>query len=113
AEPGPPGPQTSRAADASVATSDATLPGVLRLLPEPLSLRVKTDAGRPVEVTGAGRTWAITAAEGPERLSGDWWKDPYRREYFRACTGEGELLWLYREVRRNGKLHWWLHGWWD
>jgi protein ImuB len=83
------------------------------LLPEPLPLRVKTDAGRLVEVTDAGRTKVVTAAEGPERLSGDWWKDPYRREYFRVCTGEGELLWLYREVRRNGELRWWLHGWWD
>ncbi|MCL7991017.1 MAG: hypothetical protein M8840_07745 [marine benthic group bacterium] len=92
---------------------DTALPGVLRLLPEPLPLRVKTDAGRLVEVTDAGRTKVVTAAEGPERLSGDWWKDPYRREYFRVCTGEGELLWLYREVRRNGELRWWLHGWWD
>lgn len=97
----------------SIRERDTALPGVLRLLPEPLPLHVKTDAGRPVEVTGAGRTRAITTAEGPERLSGDWWKDPYRREYFRACTGEGELLWLYREVRRSGELRWWLHGWWD
>jgi protein ImuB len=86
---------------------------MLRLLPEPLPLRVKTDAGKPVEVAGAGPTRTITAAEGPERLSGDWWKDPYRREYFRVCTGEGELLWLYREIRHTGELRWWLHGWWD
>ena len=107
------GTETSGASGEFVSTSGTGLPGVLQLLPEPLPLRVKTDAGRPVEVTGAERTRTITAAEGPERLSGDWWKDPYRREYFRVCTGEGELLWLYREVRRNGELRWWLHGWWD
>jgi protein ImuB len=88
-------------------------PGVLRLLPEPEPVRVKTEAGRPLEVRGAESAREIAAAEGPERLSGDWWKDPYRREYFRVCTVEGELLWLYREVRRSGELRWWLHGWWD
>ena len=89
------------------------LPGVLRLLSEPEPVQVKTEAGRPLEVRGAGSAREIAAAEGPERLSGDWWKDPYRREYFRVCTVEGELLWLYREVRRSGELRWWLHGWWD
>ena len=89
------------------------LPGVLRLLPEPVPVQVDTEAGRLLEVRGAGSARAIAAAEGPERLSGDWWKDPYRREYFRVCTVEGELLWLYREVRRSGELRWWLHGWWD
>ena len=112
-DPGPPGTEVSRAAGEPVAAPVAALPGILRLLPEPLPLRVKTDAGKPVEVAGAGPTRTITAAEGPERLSGDWWKDPYRREYFRVCTGEDELLWLYREVRHTGELRWWLHGWWD
>jgi protein ImuB len=54
----------------------------------------------------------VIAAEGPERLSGDWWTAPYRREYFRICTDRGELLWIYREPRR-GDDRWWLHGWWD
>jgi protein ImuB len=56
----------------------------------------------------------LIVAEGPERLSGDWWKDPYRREYFRACTEDGELLWLYREWRGRGReAKWWLHGFYD
>jgi protein ImuB len=99
-----------RAAETAVS---GTLPGVLRLLPEPLPVQVKTVAGRPLEVIDTGRTREIVVAEGPERLSGDWWKDPYRREYFRVCTVDGELLWLYREIRHSGELRWWLHGWWD
>jgi protein ImuB len=91
----------------------AGIPGVLRLLPEPVPVEMKTENGRPVEFRDAGKTRNVAAAEGPERLSGDWWKDPYRREYFRVCTADGELLWLYREVRRTGDLRWWLHGWWD
>jgi protein ImuB len=93
--------------------NSAGIPGVLRLLPDPMPVRVKTVDGRPVELRDAVKTRDIAAAEGPERLSGDWWKDPYRREYFRVCTVDGELLWLYREVRRTGDKRWWLHGWWD
>ena len=91
----------------------AGISGVLRLLPDPMPVQVKTVDGRPVELRDAVNTRDIATAEGPERLSGDWWKDPYRREYFRACTVDGELLWLYREFRRTGDPRWWLHGWWD
>ena len=91
----------------------AGIPGVLHLLPDPMPVQVKTVDGRPVELRDAVNTRDIATAEGPERLSGDWWKDPYRREYFRACTVDGELLWLYREFRRTGDPRWWLHGWWD
>lgn len=88
-------------------------PGILRLLPEPVAVRVRFEGGRPMEVEGPEGRHLLVAAEGPERLSGDWWKDPYHREYFRVCTVEGELLWLFREYRRNGELRWWMHGWWD
>lgn len=89
------------------------VPGVLHLLPEPRRLRVRAEDGRPVELWGEIGHHALVAAEGPERLSGDWWKDPYHREYFRVCTEEGGLMWLFREYRPSGELHWWLHGWWD
>lgn len=90
------------------------LPGALRLLPVPLPVQVRTADGRPVEVEDGGGRHTLVAAEGPERLSGDWWRDPYRREYYRACTAAGELLWIFREYRpRGGELRWWLHGWWD
>ena len=88
-------------------------PGILRLLPEPVAVRVRFEGGRPMEVEGPEGRHLLVAAEGPERLSGDWWKDPYHREYFRVCTVEGELLWLFREYRPSGELRWWLHGWWD
>jgi protein ImuB len=106
--------ETPVAPDVGDRTGDvAAISGVLRLLPEPVPVEVKTENGRPVEFRGGGKTRNVTVAEGPERLSGDWWKDPYRREYFRVCTADGELLWLYREIRRTGDLLWWLHGWWD
>ncbi len=92
------------------------IPSVLHLLPEPIPLRVRMKEGRPSEIWGdAGHVGhhELVAAEGPERLSGDWWKDPYHREYFRVCTRDGSLLWLFREYRPAGAFRWWLHGWRD
>ena len=103
-----------RSPDAAATPEPAgAVPGVLHLLPEPLPLRVSTEADRPTEMWGETGHHALAAAEGPERLSGDWWKDPYHREYFRVCTEEGGLLWLFREYRPSGEFRWWLHGWWD
>ncbi len=104
-------PEAATAALPEAAT--AGLPAVLRLLPEPEPVRVRSEADRPIELWDDRGRHEVVAAEGPERLSGDWWKDPYRREYFRVCTSGGELLWLFREYRRSGELRWWLHGWWD
>lgn len=108
ASPGAASPDAAAAPEAPNA-----VPGVLHLLPEPLPLRVGTEADRPTEIWGEAGHHALAAAEGPERLSGDWWKDPYHREYFRVCTEDGGLLWLFREYRPSGELRWWLHGWWD
>ncbi|MFQ5747074.1 MAG: hypothetical protein ACE5HF_07640 [Gemmatimonadota bacterium] len=108
----PPGEPPPRAA---TRPSDA-LPGALRLLPEPVAVRVRTKAGRPVRIENGEGARGLVAAEGPERLSGDWWRGPYHREYFRVCTSAGELLWLYREPRMDADRagdRWWLHGWWD
>ena len=96
---------------------EAPAPGppaaVLRLLPAPRRVEVRCDDDRrPAAVREADERHEVTAAEGPERLSGEGWGRPFRREYFRALTGEGELLWLYREPRREEDA-WWLHGWWD
>lgn len=88
------------------------VPGTLHLLSVPRPLRVRLEAGRPVELSGEIGRMRVEAAEGPERLSGDWWKRPYHREYFRVCTEEGELLWIFRDYRA-GPDFWRLHGWWD
>lgn len=95
------------------------VPPVLRLLAEPRRVEVRTEdraatgGGPPREVWDEEGRHEVVVAEGPERLSGDWWEDPYRREYYRVCTAEGELLWLFREYPESGRLRWWLHGWWD
>jgi protein ImuB len=95
-------------------SADGALESTLHLLPEPVEVDVWASHGCPRELRTTTGSRSLIVAEGPERLSGDWWQDPYRREYYRACTEEGELLWLYREWREKGtKERWWLHGFYD
>ena len=54
----------------------------------------------------------IGRAVGPERLSGDWWRDSFRRDYWRCATAgggiDGELL-MYQDPQGA----WHLQGWYD
>jgi len=57
-----------------------------------------------------GRRLWLAGTDGPERLSGDWWRaDPYARDYWWCIAdGERELL-LYHEAGSQ----WFLQGWYD
>jgi protein ImuB len=64
-----------------------------------------------------GRRLAIAHADGPERLSGDWWRaDAFARDYWRCdAEGEGELL-VYGESAANtitAPVRWFVQGWYD
>ncbi|GLC24222.1 hypothetical protein rosag_07350 [Roseisolibacter agri] len=86
------------------------VPAALRLLEPAESADVAPDAvGAPTTVHWRGRALAVTRADGPERLSGEWWADPYRRDYWRCTTAAGLLL-AYRDRARGG---WWVQGWYD
>ncbi len=98
---------------------DATVqaPAVLRLLDAPEVVDVETPHGTPAAVWWRGTRWDITTADGPERLSGDWWRaDTFARDYWR-CTadGAGELL-VYAESAANvvaAPVRWYVQGWYD
>ena len=85
----------------------------LRLLEAPEAIEVECSAdGAPCALAWRGRRITVLRAVGPERLSGDWWRDGYRRDYWR-CAPEGgavagELL-LYQDPRGA----WHLQGWYD
>jgi protein ImuB len=83
---------------------------VLRLWPRPRPLDVRIEDGRPGAVVVDGGWRAVEELKGPERLSGEWWEDGYRREYYRVGTVAGDLLWVFYDPRRRG---WFWHGWWD
>lgn len=55
----------------------------------------------------------ITHAEGPERLSAEWWRRRQAdRDYYRVEDEAGRRFWLYRDdgVNGAGPPRWFLHG---
>ena len=116
-----PVPAVPRTADTTAdGTTDGTseaAPAVLRLLEPPEMADVEAPHGTPAAVWWRGTRWAIAQADGPERLSGDWWRaDAFARDYWRCDTeGVGELL-VYGESAANtvtAPMRWYVQGWYD
>jgi protein ImuB len=81
-----------------------------RLLTAPLPLVALGEGGRLAAVRAAGRTHRVQELSPPERLAGEWWCEPFDRDYHRALLeGLGEC-WIYRDGA-DGRL--WLHGFFD
>ena len=110
---------SAAAASATSATSTPSSPAepppdlpsvALRLLetPEPVTLEWRDDA--PRAVWWRGRCVPVQHADGPECLAGDWWSEPYRRDYWRCTAADGEFL-IYRDDREDAR--WFLQGWYD
>lgn len=72
----------------------------------------------PRRFTWRGRAYRVVRAEGPERITGEWWRRSAERQavrdYFRVEVESGQRFWLYRRgdgVRgETGDLSWYLHG---
>ena len=73
--------------------------------PEPVD--VVCDGDVPSALTWRGQYITITRALGPERLSGDWWDDGYRRDYWR-CESESGSFVVFQDADA-----WFVHGWYD
>jgi protein ImuB len=83
---------------------------VLRLLPAPELLEVEEPHGIPDALWWRGRRLPLQRVEGPERMSGDWWRaDPYARDYWRAIADPDGALLFYRTTTGA----WYLQGWYD
>jgi protein ImuB len=100
-----------------VVETQVQAPAVLRLLDAPEAVDVESPHGTPSAVWWRGTRWDIAHADGPERLSGDWWKaDAFARDYWRCgAEGAGELL-LYAESAANvvtAPMRWYVQGWYD
>ncbi|HEX6694981.1 MAG TPA: hypothetical protein VF035_09820 [Longimicrobiales bacterium] len=93
---------------------ETTVEGLtLQLLEHPRPILVETarrrDHAAPVRYCD-GEWRGLLHAAGPDRLSGGQWDQSYAREYYRAVTTEGTLIWIFRDACRD---RWYLHGWWD
>jgi len=109
----------------SMAAAQSDAPRALQIVREPEPPPATTAAHRalepaePVEVECEGEvprvvTWRghrleIQRPIGPERLSGDWWDDGYRRDYWRCESLAGEFV-VYLDRADDA---WRLQGWVD
>jgi protein ImuB len=89
--------------------SRAVVPAARRAFDPPEAVEVQCNGDTPCEVTWRGHRIAVTRAVGPERLSGDWWDDGYRRDYWHCESLAGEMT-LFLDRADDG---WRLQGWGD
>ncbi|MBF9232189.1 Y-family DNA polymerase [Microvirga alba] len=56
----------------------------------------------------------VVRADGPERITGEWWlSDKERsslRDYYRVENEQGARFWLFRDAPADQGGRWWLHG---
>ena len=67
----------------------------------------------PILFRWKNQTHRIIRASGPERISGEWWKnDTWTRDYYQVENRNGARFWLYREgmYQDTESPKWWLHG---
>ncbi|HUF27642.1 MAG TPA: hypothetical protein VMM18_11770 [Gemmatimonadaceae bacterium] len=84
----------------------------LRLLETPEPVEVEMGSRSPSVLHWRGQRIALDRATGPERLTGDWWKGRYQRDYWRCeeAPGGGEAghFLVFREEEG-----WYVQGWYD
>ncbi len=72
----------------------------------------------PQRFTWRGNSHVVVRADGPERITGEWWKNSAERDavrdYFLVEDAAGQRFWLFRrgdgERGQTGDLTWYLHG---
>jgi protein ImuB len=78
-----------------------------RALDPPEPVEVLCEGETPRVVTWRGQRIPVTRAVGPERLSGDWWDDGYRRDYWRCDSAAGELTVYWDRSDESWRLQSW------
>ncbi|MGF1641416.1 MAG: DNA polymerase Y family protein, partial [Rhodospirillales bacterium] len=119
--------ELSAFADAPVAAGEgdqrSRRPRPLRLLPwpEPIEVTAPVPDGPPALFRWRRVHYRVAAAEGPERIEPEWWREEDEpdpdgrtrvRDYYRVEDADGRRFWLYREgfYRPDRPPRWYLHG---
>lgn len=100
---------------------DAAWPGhrvrPVRLLepPQPIEIAEIIPGKYPVRIRVGHQLHRIVRAEGPERLTPEWWREPRAvwatRDYYRIEDEQGVRFWIFRETgRAEAEERWYLHG---
>jgi protein ImuB len=96
-------------------------PRPVRLLvpPEPVEQVMSAlPDGPPRRFRWRGQAYRVAAADGPERVYGEWWRGPEEqaavRDYFQVEDETGGRFWLFRkgdgDDPATGDLSWHMHG---
>jgi protein ImuB len=107
--------KTIRPMDESRADWPKRLPRPPRLLraPEPVSVIAELPDHPPRLFVWRKRQHRIKRADGPERITGEWWRSEAEtnlvRDYYRVETTDGARYWLFRDGPA-GEGSWLLHG---
>lgn len=97
----------------------ADRPRPVRLLPrpEPIEVMAPVPDDPPVMFRWREAVHRVSHAEGPERISPEWWLRPGEepgepRDYYRVQDTDGRRFWLYRLGlhRPEAPARWFLHG---
>lgn len=92
------------------ASPSCTVARPTRLLPSPQPLVALGEGGRVTAVRAGGRMLRVLEISPAERLAGEWWSEPFERDYHRARLEELGECWIFRDAA-DGRL--WLHGFFD
>ncbi|WP_258045558.1 DNA polymerase Y family protein [Mesorhizobium sp. NBSH29] len=97
--------------------SEAQRPIRLFRYPEPIEVAAtELPEGPPMHFRWRRVTHRIARAEGPERISSEWWleeADAPTRDYFRVEDGQGRRYWVYRQGLYGASSEpprWFMHG---
>ncbi|USG60453.1 DNA polymerase Y family protein [Sneathiella marina] len=94
-------------------------PFLLFTAPEPVMVLAEVPDGPPLRFKWRRRQHRIIAADGPERLSPEWWRTSLQdtslqtRDYYRVEDSAGYRFWLFRDGlydREEDHPLWYLHG---
>ena len=114
---------TPQAPPQPAAQDDRPRPILLFDPPEPVETLAGLPDGPPAHFTWRRAPRRVVKAQGPERLSAEWWRPgaglanraARTRDYYRVEDDQGRRYWLFREglYGREDADHspsWWLHG---
>jgi protein ImuB len=82
--------------------------------PEPIEAMAEVPDGPPLSFVWRRVRHRVVAADGPERIAGEWWRETVpTRDYYRLEDETGGRFWVYRlglYGRETGAARWYMHG---
>ncbi len=95
----------------------ASRPPAAQEMPDIPDRQLSEEGGPPMLFRWRRVVHRVQAAEGPERIAPEWWREDRSwvsgsRDYWRIEDADGRRFWLYREVRAKpaAASRWFLHG---